>query len=60
MENRLAEAERILDSKRTALQDPAVVKDGRLLEQAYQEMQAAQAIVDQLYARWAELEKKIG
>jgi ATP-binding cassette subfamily F protein uup len=56
MENRLAEAERILDSKRTALQDPAVVKDGRLLEQAYQEMQAAQAIVDQLYARWAELE----
>jgi ATP-binding cassette subfamily F protein uup len=60
MEDRLAEAERILDSKRTALQDPVVVKDGRLLEQAYQEMQDAQAIVDQLYARWAELEKKIG
>ena len=39
---------------------PIVVKDGRLLEQAYQEMQEAQATVDQLYARWAELEKKIG
>ena len=60
MEARLAEAERTLDAKRTALQNPVVVKDGRLLERAYQEMQEAQAAVDQLYARWAELEKKIG
>jgi ATP-binding cassette subfamily F protein uup len=60
MEQRLAEAERTLASKQAALQDPAVVKDGRLLEQAYREMQNAQAAVDQLYARWAELEEKIG
>ncbi len=60
MEERLAQAELILDAKRTALQDPEVVKDGRLLEQAYRELQEAQASVDQLYERWAELEKKLG
>ena len=60
MEDRLAQAELVLDAKRTALQDPVVVKDGRLLEEAYQEMQEAQAAVDQLYERWAELEKKLG
>jgi hypothetical protein len=35
-----------------------VVRDGRLLESAYREMEA-QRKVDQLYARWAELEEKI-
>jgi ATP-binding cassette subfamily F protein uup len=60
MEDRLAQAELILDAKRNALQDPLVVKDGRLLEQAYRELQEAQAAIDQLYERWAELEKKLG
>jgi ABC transport system ATP-binding/permease protein len=60
MEERLAQAELVLDAKRTALQDPDVVKDGRLLEQTYRELQEAQAAVDQLYERWAELEKKLG
>jgi ABC transport system ATP-binding/permease protein len=60
MEDRLAQAELVLDAKRTALQDPLVVKDGRLLEQAYRELQEAQAAIDQLYERWAELEKKLG
>jgi ATP-binding cassette subfamily F protein uup len=59
MEDRLAQAELVLDAKRTALQDPLVVKDGRLLEQAYRELQEAQAAIDQLYERWAELEKKL-
>jgi hypothetical protein len=36
------------------------VKDGRLLEQAYRELQEAQAAIDQVYERWAELEKKLG
>jgi ATP-binding cassette subfamily F protein uup len=60
MEDRLAQAELILDAKRNALQDPLIVKDGRLLEQAYRELQEAQAAIDQLYERWAELEKKLG
>ena len=60
MEERLAQAEVVLDAKRTALQDPEVVKDGRLLEKTYRELQEAQAAVDQLYERWAELEKKLG
>ena len=59
MEQRIAEAESDLEAKRAALQDPAVVVDGRKLEQAYREMEAAQSKVDALYQRWAELEEKI-
>jgi hypothetical protein len=36
-----------------------VLRDDRLLESAYREMEEAQRKVDQLYARWAELEEKI-
>jgi hypothetical protein len=35
------------------------MKDGRLLEQTYREMEEAQRSVDQLYLRWAELEAKL-
>ena len=59
MEARIAQAEQALEAKRAALEDPAVMKDGRLLKQSYQEMQEAQKAVDQLYDRWAELEAKI-
>jgi ABC transport system ATP-binding/permease protein len=59
MEQRIAEAESGLAAKRAALQDSAVVVDGRRLEEAYREMEAAQSQVDALYARWAELEEKI-
>jgi hypothetical protein len=31
-----------------------------LLEQTYREMEAAREAADKLYARWAELEAKIG
>jgi ABC transport system ATP-binding/permease protein len=60
IEQRIAEAEQLLESKRTALEDPEVMKDGRLLEQTYREMEAAREAADKLYARWAELEAKIG
>ena len=59
METRMAEAERTLEAKRAALQDPLVVKDGRLLEQAFLELEEARKEVDRVYARWAELEEKI-
>ncbi len=60
IEERVHEAEQVLEQKRGALQDPAITKDGRLLEQAYREVEEAQAAVDAIYARWAELEEKIG
>jgi len=59
IEERVHEAEQVLEQKRAALQDPAITKDGRLLEQAYREVEEAQAAVDAIYARWAELEQKI-
>ncbi len=58
MEARIAEADLIVEAKAAALEDPAVMKDGRRLEQAYREMEEAHATVDGLYSRWAELEAK--
>ncbi|HEV2689068.1 MAG TPA: aminotransferase class V-fold PLP-dependent enzyme [Bryobacteraceae bacterium] len=58
IEGRIAQAEQILREKRDALQDDATVKDGRLLDKIYREMQEAQRAVDELYARWSELEEK--
>jgi ATP-binding cassette subfamily F protein uup len=60
LEQRIAEAERYLHAKRDSLQDPEVVKDGRRLGEIYREMEQAQQAVDDLYARWAELEEKSG
>jgi ATP-binding cassette subfamily F protein uup len=60
IEQRIADAERLLEAKRAALEDPGVMKDGRLLEQTYREMEKAREAADALYARWAELEGKIG
>jgi ATP-binding cassette subfamily F protein uup len=59
IEERIAEAETELKTRKSSIQDPAVVRDGRLLEFAYREMEEAQRKVDQLYARWAKLEEKI-
>ena len=59
IEQRVHEAEHALEQKRAALQNPAITKDGRLLEQAYREMEDAQTAVDAIYARWAELEAKM-
>ncbi|HSR09310.1 MAG TPA: ABC-F family ATP-binding cassette domain-containing protein [Bryobacteraceae bacterium] len=59
IERRVHEAEQVLEQKRAALQDPAITKDGRLLEQAYREVEEAQAAVDAIYERWAELERRM-
>jgi ABC transport system ATP-binding/permease protein len=58
IEERVANAEEVLDAKRNALIDPAIQTDAEQLLQAQQELDAAQAEVDQLYARWSELESK--
>jgi ABC transport system ATP-binding/permease protein len=59
IEERIAEAEGELEARRAALQDQAVVTDGRRLQEAYEAIEAAQKVVDELYARWAELEAKL-
>jgi ABC transport system ATP-binding/permease protein len=58
IEDRVAEAERILQAKREQLEDPAIASDGPRLLAAHAEMEQAQNKVDELYARWSELEKK--
>jgi len=60
IEQRVADAEHVLQAKRVQLEDPEIVSDGPRLVAAHAEMEAAQETVDTLYARWAELEKKKG
>src|SRR5262249_52225261 len=58
IEERIAEAERTLQAKRAALEDPAIASDGARLLAISAEIEEALGIVDLLYARWAELEEK--
>jgi ATP-binding cassette subfamily F protein uup len=58
IEQRVADAELVLQTKREQLEDPAIISDGPRLMAAHTEMEQAQEKVDELYARWAELEKK--
>jgi ABC transport system ATP-binding/permease protein len=58
IEQRVAEAEHVLQAKREQLEDPEIASDGPRLVTAHSEMEEAQDKVDTLYARWAELEKK--
>ncbi|MGI8741469.1 MAG: ABC-F family ATP-binding cassette domain-containing protein [Bryobacteraceae bacterium] len=59
IEQRIADAEQTLRLKRAALEDRAVVTDGRRVAEAYRELEEAEKAVDGLYARWAELEEKV-
>jgi ATP-binding cassette subfamily F protein uup len=58
METKIAEAEQKLGVLRAALEDPAIASDAPRLHDTYEQMEAAQKLVDKLYARWAELEQK--
>ncbi len=58
IEERVAAAEEILDAKRVQAEDPAIASDSTRLLKAHAELNEAQKSVDELYARWAELEKK--
>jgi ABC transport system ATP-binding/permease protein len=60
IEERIAEADRNLEARRAALEDPAVTGDPQRLKAACIEMDEAQNALDHLYERWAELEKKKG
>jgi ATP-binding cassette subfamily F protein uup len=58
IEQDIAEAEEKLRNKQAALEDPQVMGDRIRLQDALAEMTEAQRAVDQLYARWADLEQK--
>jgi ATP-binding cassette subfamily F protein uup len=58
IEERIAQAEETLQKKRAAAEDPKIATDAHGLLTAHAEMDEAQKAVDQLYARWAELETK--
>jgi ABC transport system ATP-binding/permease protein len=58
IEQRIAEAEATLQTKSVAAEDPAIASDATALLVAHSELEAAQLAVDELFARWAELEEK--
>jgi len=58
MEERLLAAEARLETARERAHDPAVAADAAELQKRFAELNEAQAEVDRLYARWAELEEK--
>ena len=47
------------DNRMTSLLDPAVMSDGVKLHAVSLELEAAQKQIDDLYARWVELEDKL-
>uniref|UniRef100_I2Q7G7 ATPase component of ABC transporters with duplicated ATPase domain n=1 Tax=Desulfovibrio sp. U5L TaxID=596152 RepID=I2Q7G7_9BACT len=56
MEAAIAAAEAAMETAKDALEDPAVATDGNALARRLETFQAAEAEVERLYARWAELE----
>jgi ATP-binding cassette subfamily F protein uup len=58
MEARILEAEETLEACRQAAADPRVAADHQALAARVEALSAAQAEVDRLYRRWAELEAK--
>ena len=60
IEQRVEEAEQLVQAKRAELEDPANATDASRLVAAQSDLDAAQLALDTLYERWAELEKKNG
>ncbi|HET8796666.1 MAG TPA: ATP-binding cassette domain-containing protein, partial [Thermoanaerobaculia bacterium] len=59
MEAGVLAAEEALAAAKTAAEDPSIASDPIALQERYAQLHAAQAEVDRLYARWAELEGKV-
>ena len=59
MENRILEAEERLSAAESAMHSVEGSSDPATVEQRYASLQAAQAEVETLYERWAELEAKL-
>ena len=58
MEQAILEAEHAVEACRREAEDPSIASDSAALQARYAALQSAQAEVDRLYARWAELEAK--
>jgi ABC transport system ATP-binding/permease protein len=58
MEQAILDAELAVEACRRAADDPTIASDPAALQTRYAALEAAQAEVDRLYARWAELEAK--
>jgi ATP-binding cassette subfamily F protein uup len=58
IEQRIADAEKMLEEKSGAAADPEIASDSAALLKAHAELEAAQRAVDELFTRWAELEEK--
>ena len=59
MEQLILEAEAELERKQQAAEDPAIASNATELIAAHEALDRARQRVDQLYARWAELEAKL-
>ncbi|HEY4933547.1 MAG TPA: ABC-F family ATP-binding cassette domain-containing protein [Terriglobales bacterium] len=60
IEQRVADAEAILATKQAAMEDPAIASHAARIVAAHAEYDEARNRVDELIARWAELESKLG
>ena len=60
IEQRVEEAELLVQAQRAELEDPANATNASRLVSTQAALDAAQQALDDLYARWAELEKKNG
>lgn len=60
IETRILEADAKLEQAKAAAEDPAIATDATRLQAALDEVATAQAAADALYARWAELEARLG
>jgi ATP-binding cassette subfamily F protein uup len=58
IEKQIIDAEATLEDRHKAMDDPATAADHQKMAQACREYEAAQAQVQQLYARWEELDGK--
>jgi ATP-binding cassette subfamily F protein uup len=58
MEANIAAAEARLTAARAAAEDPSIASDAGALQDRFAELHRAEQAVDQLYARWSELEAK--
>lgn len=58
MENKILVAEDALSEWKSKVEDPSVASSPDDLKEAFAKMSEAQSLVDQLYERWAELEKQ--
>ena len=59
IEQRIADAEKNLQAKHDSLLDPAIMGDAVRLRALSMELEADQKGIDELYARWGELEAKL-